>query len=59
MNTREAAEVLLELMAREDETELVLREAGFGLATLQTNGVELTEWDVRDITGTAADAYFA
>lgn len=59
MNTRAAVEVLLELSARGDDTEAILREAGFGLATLQANGVEVTEWDLREMTGAARDAFFA
>jgi HEAT repeat protein len=58
LNTREAVEALLELSARQDEAEPILREAGSGLATLQGNGVEVSEWDVRDLTQQAGDAFF-
>ncbi len=55
--TREAAEALLELGGRRDETELILRAAGTGLARLHMSGVTISEWDIRDLTRPAAEAF--
>ena len=56
--TREAAEALIELGTRPGEGELLLRAAGAGLAQIQAGGVSVSEWDLRDLTASAADAFF-
>lgn len=57
LGTREAAEALLELGARQDETESILRAAGTALAALQARGLMVSEWDVRDLARPAAEAF--
>jgi HEAT repeat protein len=54
---RTAVDVLLELVARHDEPESVLRAAGSALGEL-ADGRLVTEWDLRDLTGPAADEFF-
>lgn len=59
LETREAAEALLELElgARRPEIEAILRAAGTGLASLLEGGVIVSEWDIRDLTRPAAEAF--
>ena len=55
--TREAAEAILELGSRPGEVELLLRAAGAGLARIQASRVSVSEWDIRDLTAPAAEAF--
>lgn len=55
--TRDAADALLVLGSRQGEDNAVLWAAGVGLARLQASGVDVSEWDVRDLTPTAAEAF--
>lgn len=58
LRSREAVEALLELGNRPDDAESILRAAGAGLASLQAHGVAVSEWDLRDLSGPAADSFF-
>jgi hypothetical protein len=57
VGTREAAEILLELGGRSDDLASILRAAGRALATLHETGVPVSEWDIRDLTLPAAEAF--
>lgn len=56
LRTREAAEALVELGSRPAESEHILRAAGTALASLLTYGL-VSEWDIRDLTRAAAEAF--
>lgn len=56
---RGSVTALIELGSRPEESAWVLMEAGFGLARLQDGGATISEWDIRDLTVTAADAFFS
>jgi len=58
LGTRDSVEVLLELCARPEEPEAILRAAGTGLAALNRSGVPVSEWDLGDLAGPAAEAFF-
>ncbi len=53
---RDAVVALLELGSRPHEPDSILRAAGTSLARLLDHGL-VSEWDVRDLTGPAADAF--
>jgi hypothetical protein len=57
LRTRTAADALLELGGREDESDAILRAAGNALAVLQTQGVTVSEWDIRNLARPAAEAF--
>ncbi len=56
--SRAAVETLLDLASRQDEVAAISREAGKCLASLLAKGVEVSEWDIRDLTVAAADELF-
>lgn len=56
LRTRSAAEALLELGSRPAESDHILRAAGTALASLLTYGL-VSEWDIRDLTRAAAEAF--
>jgi hypothetical protein len=58
LGTRGDAEALIELGERSGESEALLRAAGAGLARLQTDGVNVSEWDLRDLALPVADGFF-
>ena len=53
---RTAAVVLIELGSRPDEAETISRAAGSALADLLVHGL-VSEWDIRDLVPSAADAF--
>jgi len=56
LQTREAAEVLLELGSTPGEADSILLAAGTALARLLVHGL-VSEWDIRDLTRPAAQAF--
>jgi hypothetical protein len=52
-----AKDAILQLCARHDEPELLLRAAGSALARLRGRGVDVTPFDLRDISPIAWDAW--
>lgn len=56
--TGEAKATLLQLASRPAEPWAVLRAAGVSLAWMLGSGVEVSEWDLRDLTDAAAEAFF-
>ena len=58
LETRDAVEVLLEIGGTQDEADAILSAAGRALARLLARGVMVTEWDLRDLTPAAAEAFF-
>jgi len=57
LKTRDAADALIELGSRPDEPGPVLRAVGAALAGLLIDGL-VSEWDIRDLSAPAADAFF-
>lgn len=55
---RQAVDILLELGERAEEDVEILRAAGSGLAGLLAAGVTVSEWDIRNLTAVAGDAFF-
>lgn len=55
--SRGATGTLLELASRVDESESISRAAGRALADLVMSG-HVSEWDVRDLTPSAAEAFY-
>jgi hypothetical protein len=53
---RAAAVALVELGSRPGEAESISRAAGSALADLLVQGL-VSEWDIRDLTPSAADAF--
>jgi hypothetical protein len=56
--TRGSVEALLQIAERQDEPEAILRAAGTALGMLQDRGVEVSEWDLRNLGAVAGDAFF-
>lgn len=56
LRTRDAAVALLELGSRPEEPDPILRAAGTALASLLLHGL-VSEWDIRDLTRPAAEAF--
>lgn len=55
---RDAAVALLQLASRPGEPDRILRSAGAALAELMAAGL-VSEWDARDLTPPAADAFLS
>ncbi len=57
LRTREAAGVLIDLASRPAEDRDVLRASGAAMAELSGDGL-VTNWDIRDLTESAAEAFY-
>ena len=55
--SRESAEALLEIGARDDEEIAILRAAGAALGALAGSGVKISEFDLRDVRKAAYDSF--